>query len=86
MMQVRHQLEFMATLHLHPFATGCKLIFLPPYSPDYNPIEFAFSSIKAFLRRHWKENTLSLSSIHHACDNVGPWKAYEWFKACGYCN
>lgn len=65
---------------------GCKLIFLPPYSPDFNPIEFAFSSIKAYLRRHWKDNALSLSTIHHACDNVGPWKAYEWFKACGYCN
>ena len=28
------------------------LIFLPPYSPDLNPIEEAFSKIKAFIRRH----------------------------------
>ncbi len=30
---------------------GCKLLYLPPYSPDYNPIEEAFSKIKGFLRR-----------------------------------
>ena len=29
---------------------GAKLIYLPPYSPDYNPIEQAFHSIKAWLR------------------------------------
>lgn len=30
---------------------GCELLYLPPYSPDYNPIEEAFSKIKAILRR-----------------------------------
>jgi len=30
-------------------ARGCELLFLPPYSPDYNPIEEAFSKIKALL-------------------------------------
>jgi transposase len=29
---------------------GCKLLFLPPYSPDFNPVEEAFSKIKALLR------------------------------------
>jgi transposase len=29
---------------------GCKLEFLPPYSPDYNPIEFSFSVIKSALK------------------------------------
>nr|WP_211332222.1 transposase [Eilatimonas milleporae] len=32
-------------------ATGAKLRFLPPYSPDFNPIEIAFSKIKAFLKK-----------------------------------
>jgi transposase len=30
---------------------GCELIYLPPYSPDLNPIEEAFSKIKSFLRK-----------------------------------
>jgi transposase len=32
-------------------ARGCELLYLPPYSPDYNPIEEAFSKIKAALRK-----------------------------------
>jgi len=32
-------------------AAGASLLFLPPYSPDFNPIELAFSKIKAHLRR-----------------------------------
>jgi len=30
---------------------GCELIYLPPYSPDFNPIEEAFSKVKAILRK-----------------------------------
>lgn len=29
-----------------------KIVYLPPYSPDFNPIELAFSAIKAYVRRH----------------------------------
>jgi hypothetical protein len=32
---------------------GCELLYLPAYSPDYNPIEEAFSKIKRFLRKSW---------------------------------
>ncbi len=32
-------------------ATGAKLLFLPPYSPDFNPIEMVFSKLKALLRK-----------------------------------
>lgn len=32
-------------------ARGCRFLFLPPYSPDYNPIELAFATLKAALRR-----------------------------------
>jgi transposase len=32
-------------------ARGCEVLYLPPYSPDYNPIEEAFSKIKALLRK-----------------------------------
>ena len=33
-------------------ATGAQLRFLPPYSPDFNPIEMAFAKLKGFLRAH----------------------------------
>jgi hypothetical protein len=39
-------------------AAGAKLIYLPPYSPDFNPIEQAFHSVKAWLRRHEAEAVL----------------------------
>ena len=32
-------------------AAGAKLIYLPPYSPDFNPIEMAYAKIKALLRK-----------------------------------
>lgn len=32
---------------------GVKLLFLPPYSPDLNPIEEFFSEVKAFIKRNW---------------------------------
>ena len=38
-------------------AIGIRIEFLPPYSPDFNPIEEAFSKIKAFLRCHRLELT-----------------------------
>ena len=43
--------------------------FLPPYSPDYNPIEQVFSSIKAWL---WHSNKSGLSAIGEACWNITP--------------
>jgi transposase len=63
-------------------AIGCKLIYLPPYSPDYNPIEQAFSSIKAFLRRHWYNS--SLFTISHACTRITDCMAAGWYRASGY--
>jgi transposase len=34
---------------------GVKLVFLPPYSSDLNPIEEFFSELKAFIKKHWYE-------------------------------
>ena len=62
--------------------SGCKLIFLPPYSPDYNPIEQAFSSIKSFLRHHWQDNSLAV--MDRACQNITSYKAAGYFYALGY--
>jgi transposase len=33
---------------------GVKLVYLPPYSPDLNPIEEFFAELKAFIRRNWQ--------------------------------
>jgi transposase len=35
-------------------AAGVKLLYLPPYSPDFNPIEEFFSELKRFVKRHWQ--------------------------------
>ena len=35
-------------------AKGCLLRFLPPYSPDYSPVELTFGLLKAWMRRHFR--------------------------------
>ncbi|KAF9503360.1 hypothetical protein BS47DRAFT_1261285, partial [Hydnum rufescens UP504] len=63
------------------------LIFLPPYLPDYNPIEYLFSSIKAWLQCHYKEDIdkdAPISFLYRACGSVTANKAYSWFKCAGY--
>jgi transposase len=68
--------------HLVEEEALCKLVFLPPYSPDYNPIEQAFSAIKAYLRRHFDDK--SLTAIVRACQGITPDKAEGYFRASGY--
>ena len=60
----------------------CKLVFLPPYSPDLNPIEQAFSVIKAFLCRNWKDESLTI--IDEACHHITSGMAWAFFRASGY--
>jgi transposase len=35
-------------------AAGVKLLYLPPYSPDLNPVEEFFAELKAYIKRNWK--------------------------------
>ena len=70
------------TVSLSDVFIACKLVFLPPYSPDYNPIEQAFSAIKAHLRCHSSDP--SLMSIIHACQSITPDKAEGYFRASRY--
>lgn len=60
----------------------CKLIFLPPYSPNLNPIKQAFSCIKAFLWCAW--NDFSLEIIDHACQHITPEMAWGFLSTSGY--
>jgi hypothetical protein len=61
---------------------GCHLLYLPPYSPDFNLIEEAFSSVKAFLCCN-REDT-SLMSVVHTVSQITPAMAFGWFTDSGY--
>jgi transposase len=66
-------------------AAGAVMLFLPPYSPDFNPIEMAFSKIKASLKKAAARTVHALwDAIHKAIDAVTPNDARAFFTACGY--
>ncbi len=67
-------------------ARGAELVFLPPYSPDLNPIEEAFSKIKNILRklRARTHEALLLEAMEEALSKVTPGDAAGWFDHCGY--
>jgi transposase len=44
-------------------ATGASLLYLPPYSPDLNPIELFFAKLKAYLKAHKPDSNPALSSL-----------------------
>ena len=64
---------------------GCKLLYLPPYSPDCNPIEEAFSKIKGFLRRVGARTRDGLvEAMGSALDALSAKDARGFFAHCGY--
>jgi len=66
-------------------AAGAELRFLPPYSPDLNPIEMAFSKIKAHLRKAAERTLGSLwDAIGRIIDLITPNEARNYFNAAGY--
>jgi len=68
-------------------SVGAELWFLPPYSPDLNPIEKMWSKIKAILRTIKARTVESLiNAIAKALDSVTAHDAKEWFKSGGYTN
>lgn len=64
---------------------GARLLYLPPYSPDYNPIELAFSKLKTWLRTA-KARTRELleETILAAAEWISGQEAKNWFDHCGY--
>ncbi len=66
-------------------ARGCRLLFLPPYSPDFAPIEHAFGKLKAQLRRAGARTRDALdAAIAAALDTITAQDATNWFRHCGY--
>ncbi len=64
---------------------GCELLYLPPYSPDYNPIEEAFAKIKNILRKAEARGREALvEAMGSALDEVGARDARGFFEHCGY--
>lgn len=66
-------------------AAGAAVLFLPPCSPDFNPIELAFAKIKAHLRKAAARTLPRLwDAIRDAIDAVTPSDARSFFTTCGY--
>jgi transposase len=64
---------------------GCELLFVLPYSPDYNPIEEAFSKVKALLRRAGARTREALiEALGAALDAVTPRDVRGFFEHSGY--
>jgi len=66
-------------------STGAKLVFLPPYSPDFNPIENAFAKLKALLRKAAERTVEGLwRTIGTLLDQFSPQECANYFAAAGY--
>jgi transposase len=66
-------------------AAGAELRYLPPYSPDLNPIERAFSKLKAKLRAAEKRTIPELEAyLGEVLDGFSPEECGNYFTSCGY--
>jgi transposase len=66
-------------------ARDCQLVFLPSYSPDFNPIEEAFSKLKTSLRRAKARTRERLeSAIAEGLQRITAQDARHWFTHCGF--
>jgi transposase len=66
-------------------AAGATLVYLPPYSPDLNPIEQAFAKLKALLRAAAARTITSLEeTLAQLLDRFQPNECRHYFQNCGY--
>ena len=66
-------------------AAGATLLYLPPYSPDFNPIEMAFSKLKAILRQAAARTVDDpWDVIAQSLDEFTPKECQNYFAAAGY--
>ena len=67
-------------------ACGAKVLYLPAYSPDLNPVELLWSKVKAILRREKARTFETLEkALKLALDSVSVDDIAGWFSHCGYC-
>lgn len=75
------------------FGRGMRCEFLPPYSPDFNPIELAFSAMKFHLRRNGDLVRMAMTELSDediflclldALYVISPMDCRGWYKYCGY--
>ena len=67
-------------------AAGANLIYLPPYSPDFSPIENCWSKVKSILRSISARNYPDLGkAIEQAFNKVSLKDIQSWFTHCCYC-
>src|SRR6266481_7145085 len=66
-------------------AAGAKLVYLPPYSPDLNPIEQLFAKLKALLRKAAERSIEALwTTIGHLLDAFSPEECHNYLRHAGY--
>ncbi len=66
-------------------SVGAWFLFLPPYSPDLNPIEMAFSKLKSLIRKAAARTYDQLwAVVGQVCDLFDPDECRNYFKAAGY--
>ena len=66
-------------------AAGARLLYLPPYSPDFNPIEQLFAKLKALLRRAAERSVAGLwNRIARLLDQFPPDECANYFRNAGY--
>lgn len=64
---------------------GARVMFLPPYSPDLNPIESCWSKLKLLLKKYEALTVATLdAAIARATELITPEDARGWFTHCGY--
>lgn len=66
-------------------SVGARVLFMPPYSPDMNPIEIAWAKLKSIVRSARARSLRELSlAVEHARDRITLSNLAGWYRHCGY--
>jgi transposase len=66
-------------------AVGGHVSFLPPYSPDFSPLDPCWSKLKTYLRSYGARTRQRLdTAVTHALQLIQPQDILGWFRHCGY--